>query len=79
MISESHRSWPFFSLSTRWYQNHLALYQEAWRECFTHYWVLVTLTMGYRLQFAVKTPSFQLGQSITNGDSAQVLNAEISS
>lgn len=60
--------------------NPLALYQEAWRECSAHPWVLVTVTMGYRLQFTVKPPLFNwIIASVANGDSSWVLEAEISS
>ncbi|KAL0199690.1 hypothetical protein M9458_002877, partial [Cirrhinus mrigala] len=60
--------------------NPLALHQEAWRECSPHPWVLATVTRGYRLQFAVKPPPFNgVMASVANGDSARVLEAEISS
>lgn len=59
--------------------NPLALYQEAWRECSAHPWVLATVTKGYRLQFAVKPPPFNgVIASVAHGDSARVLEAEIS-
>ncbi len=53
------RSWPVFSLSARWSQrNPLAFYQEGWRKCSAHPWVLATVTECYRLQFSVKPPPF---------------------
>ncbi|KAI2662102.1 Gag-Pol polyprotein [Labeo rohita] len=62
------------------YLNPLALHQEAWGECSPHPWVLATVIRGYRLQFAVKPPPFNgVIASVANGDSARVLEAEISS
>ncbi|XP_073725558.1 kinesin-like protein KIF6 isoform X3 [Misgurnus anguillicaudatus] len=61
-------------------QNPLARSQQAWRECSAHPWVLSTVTKGYRLQFAGKPPPFNgVIASVAKGDSARVLETEISS
>ncbi|XP_056307255.1 uncharacterized protein LOC130219008 [Danio aesculapii] len=61
-------------------QQPLSLHPEAWIECSPHPWVLATVTRGYRLQFAGKPPPFNgVIASVANEDSAQVLEAEISS
>ncbi|XP_040915373.1 uncharacterized protein LOC121195777 [Toxotes jaculatrix] len=56
----------------------LASRVERWRACAVPPWVLTTVAMGYRLQFAVKPPKFSgVLTSVANGASARVLEEEI--
>ncbi len=58
----------------------LAVTAEEWRACAVHPWVLTTVAKGYRLQFAVKPPSFNgLVFSVATGEAARALENEISS
>ncbi|KAK7907218.1 hypothetical protein WMY93_015830 [Mugilogobius chulae] len=58
----------------------LASQVEQWRACAVHPWILSTISRGYRLQFAVKPPTFNgVLVSAARGDAAQVLEDEITS
>lgn len=53
---------------------------ERWQAAAVHPWVLKTVLRGYRLQFASRPPKFNgVLVSVASGDSAQVLEGEISS
>ena len=57
----------------------LAAQGENWRACAVHPWVLLTVSQGYRLQFAMKPPRFNgVLESVTQGEAALVLQSEIS-
>ena len=58
----------------------LATRVEQWRACAVHPWILSTVSQGYRLQFAMKPPRFNgVLVSMASGDSARILEDEISS
>ena len=58
----------------------LALNTEEWRACAVNPWVFTTVTRGYRLQFAMKPPSFNgVLMSEATGEAAEALESEISS
>jgi hypothetical protein len=58
----------------------LATRVEQWRACAVHPWILSMVSQGYRLQFAMKPPRFNnVLVSMASGDSARILEDEISS
>ncbi len=58
----------------------LAVQVEKWRTCAVNTWVMLSVSRGYRLQFATKPPRFNgVLMSVAEGEAAQVLQNEIDS
>ena len=58
--------------------NSLALHLDNWRRHGASLWVLKTIARGYKLQFAIRPPTFEkIVFSNAVGQAAQILQAEI--
>ena len=58
--------------------NSLAQRLENWQQCGASQWVLQTIAQGYKLQFAMRPPTFEtVVFSHAEGQAADILQAEI--